>query len=278
MPFVVRLYEKTTERLLKVKDKCKELFIYYAKGYDKIKQIDCKGGRAMTENYYENCNIETETGASSDYAQWQTARDVAWQEMMERKATFFGKWMWILFLMIIPNAIHAIMTLDFVIEMFPQMTLLGSLFGLGCSIASGLILVKMSERESQYQIAGIFMIITNVINTVIEVFEVPDGWAFFIVLPTLVLGLIATYNEFMAHASVMSGIDDMMSKKWSALWTWYVRMLLCFAGSIILMLIIPLIGLVALLGAAIGVVVVSIVKIVYLYRSAKICRGYFVEQ
>ena len=180
--------------------------------------------------------------------------------------------------MIIPNAIHVIMTLDFVSEMFPQMNLIGSLFGLGCSIASGLILVKMSERESQYQIAGIFMIITNVINTATDVFEVSEGWSFFILLPALVLGLIATYNEFMGHASVMSEIDNTMSKKWRALWTWYVRILLCFVGSIILMLIIPLVGLVALLGATIGVVVVSIVKMVYLYRSAKICQGYFVEQ
>ncbi len=197
---------------------------------------------------------------------------------IQRKATFFGKWMWILFLMIIPNAIHAIMTMDFVIEMFPRMNLIGLLFGLGCSIASGLILIKMSERESQYQIAGVFLIITNVINAVIEVFDVSDGWALFILLPTMVLGLIATYNEFMAHASVMSGIDDTISKKWRALWTWYVRMLFCFVGSIVLMLMIPLVGVVALLGATIGIVVVSIAKIVYLYRSARICQGYLVEQ
>ena len=228
----------------------------------------------MAENYYENGNIEMENGAGSDYARWQTARAVAWQEMMERKAAFFGKWMWILFLMIIPNAIHAIMTLDFVIEMFPQMDSLGRLFGLGCSIAGGFILIKMSEKESQYQIAGIFMIITNVINTMIELFEVSDGWTLFILLPTMVLGLIATYNEYMAHASVMSGIDDTMSKKWSALWTWYVRMLLCFGGSIVLMLMIPLVGVVALLGATVGIVVVSIARMVYLYRSANICQGY----
>lgn len=240
--------------------------------------MQLKGGRAMAEKYYENGNIETEAGASSDYAQWQTARDVAWQEMIQRKAAFFGKWMWILFLMSIPNAIHAIMTLDFVIEMFPQMNLMGTFFGLACSIASGLILIKMSEKEFQYQIAGIFVIITNVINTATDVFEVSEGWSFFILLPALVLGLIATYNEFMAHASAMSGIDDTMSKKWRALWTWYVRILLCFVGSIILMLIIPLVGLVALLGATIGVVVVGIVKMVYLYRSAKICQGYFVDQ
>ena len=81
----------------------------------------------MAENYYENGTIETETGANSDYAQWQNARDAAWQEMIQRKATFFGKWMWILFLMIIPNAIHAIMTMDFVVEMFPRMNLIGLL-------------------------------------------------------------------------------------------------------------------------------------------------------
>ena len=94
----------------------------------------------------------------------------------------------------------------------------------------------------------------------------------------MVLGLIATYNEYMAHASVMSGIDDAMAKKWRELWTWYVRILLCLAGSIVLMLIIPLLGLVVFSSTAIGFVVVLIVELVYLYRSAKICRGYLVEQ
>ena len=45
-------------------------------------------------------------------------------------------------------------------------------------------------------------------------------------------------------------------------------------GCIIVMLIIPILGAIAILGCAIGTVVVGILKLVYLYRTAKIFREY----
>jgi len=45
-------------------------------------------------------------------------------------------------------------------------------------------------------------------------------------------------------------------------------------GCIIVMLIIPILGAIAILGCAIGTIVVSILKLVYLYRTAKIFREY----
>ena len=232
----------------------------------------------MEENYPVIRSMESENSVDLDHVRWQQARDAAWQDMHTRKASFFGKWMWILFLMIIPDTICAIIKFELITEIIPWMNTLGTWLDLICTIVSGLILIKMSEKESQYQIAGVFMIVTNIINTAIDTFEVSENWSFFILLPTMVLGLIATYTEYMAHASVMSGIDDAMAKKWRELWTWYVRILLCLAGSIVLMLIIPLLGLVVFSSTAIGFVVVLIVELVYLYRSAKICRGYLVVQ
>lgn len=228
----------------------------------------------MTENYYKDNNIGSEYSGTPEYMRWQMAAEEVRQGVIARKVPFFAKWMWILFLMVIPDSIVAILTLDFVIERLPWMQLIGGLLGLVCSVVSGLILIKMSEKEHQYQIAGVFMIITSVINTATEVFRVPESWAFFIALPTLFLGFFATYNEFMAHASAMSGIDDVMAEKWRNLWKWFVRTFLCSLGSVLLILMMPLVGLVAFLGSTIGVVVVSIGKLVYLYRSAKICRGY----
>ena len=40
------------------------------------------------------------------------------------------------------------------------------------------------------------------------------------------------------------------------------------------MMIIPILGAIAILGCAIGTVVVGILKLVYLYRTAKIFREY----
>lgn len=45
-------------------------------------------------------------------------------------------------------------------------------------------------------------------------------------------------------------------------------------GSILVMLIIPVLGAIAVIGCTIGTVVVGILKLVYLYRTAKIFREY----
>ena len=58
------------------------------------------------------------------------------------------------------------------------------------------------------------------------------------------------------------------------LWKWYIGMTLGLLGSILLMLIIPILGLLVALVTAIGTIVVSILKLVYLYRTAKVFREY----
>ena len=45
-------------------------------------------------------------------------------------------------------------------------------------------------------------------------------------------------------------------------------------GSILIIVIIPILGLLVTLAAAIGLIVVSILKLVYLYRTAKLFRDY----
>lgn len=55
---------------------------------------------------------------------------------------------------------------------------------------------------------------------------------------------------------------------------WYIGMTLGLLGSILLMLIIPILGLLVALVTAIGTIVVSILKLVYLYRTAKVFREY----
>ena len=78
----------------------------------------------------------------------------------------------------------------------------------------------------------------------------------------------------MAHSAVLSGGDNELSEKWEVLWKLYSGLFLGMLGCIIVMLILPILGAIAILGCAIGTVVVSILKLVYLYRTAKIFREY----
>ena len=78
----------------------------------------------------------------------------------------------------------------------------------------------------------------------------------------------------MEHSEVLSGDDNELSEKLEVLWKWYIGLFLGMFRCIIVMLIISILGAIAILGCAIGTIVVSILKLVYLYRTAKIFREY----
>lgn len=94
------------------------------------------------------------------------------------------------------------------------------------------------------------------------------------IIPAMIVSLVGEYNEYSAHAEVVGDVAPVLSDKWTGLWKWYIGMTLGLLGSILLMLIIPILGLLVALVTAIGTIVVSILKLVYLYRTAKVFREY----
>ena len=69
-------------------------------------------------------------------------------------------------------------------------------------------------------------------------------------------------------------LDPELAGKWRLLWKWWIGLLLGLFGCIFLALISAILGLLAILADAIGLLVVGIVKLVYLYRTAKRFREY----
>ena len=90
----------------------------------------------------------------------------------------------------------------------------------------------------------------------------------------MVLELCAAYQEFYAHAEVLEELDPELAGKWRLLWKWWIGLLLGLFGCIFLALISAILGLLAMLADAIGLLVVGIVKLVYLYWTAKRFREY----
>ena len=97
-------------------------------------------------------------------------------------------------------------------------------------------------------------------------------------IPTLVIAYVGEYQEFCAHAEVLEGADNDLSGKWRTLWKWYIGSFAALFGSILLMVIIPVLGMLAMLAAVITMVVVGILKLVYLYRTAQRFRSHRPEE
>lgn len=160
-------------------------------------------------------------------------------------------------------------------QVSPSIYMVGQILSASCYIAYAVILFRLSSEEHRYRIAGICMLIFSMIDVlVVVVFDVIDPDAMLIMLPRAIIGLIADYNEYKAHSIVLTDVDHVLSEKWIALWKRYIGCMFGVIASIALMLVVPILGGIVLIGAGIGMIIVSVMKFVYLYRTAKTFREY----
>ena len=87
-----------------------------------------------------------------------------------------------------------------------------------------------------------------------------------------VVALVGNYQEYMAHAAVTAEVDYDLSEKWKKLWTWYLLAMGALILSILLMFIV--IGVFLALAVSVAILVIGVLEVVYLYRTAKLFRVY----
>lgn len=199
------------------------------------------------------------------------------KKMIEGKAVFLGKWLWILFWLIIPSTVAGIMTNENLVSVLPGLNLPGQILQVATLLLYGGVLIKIACEDERYKTAGVCCLISagvSVLVTILSYGKETPGWTLLFTIPTMIVSLVGEYNEYSAHAEVAGDVSPELFDKWTNLWKWFIGMTLGLLGSIVLMLIIPILGLIVALVTAIGTVVVSILKLVYLYRTAKTFREY----
>lgn len=234
------------------------------------KQTGHESCSSCTNNRY--CGKRGRRDVMPDYRRRKQEAEADRREMLARKAPFMGKWLWVLFWLWIPSAIIGVLTSDVVVEAFPALATPGVILRLICNAAYGVILLRMSSECERYRLAGIFLIVPAAVNALSALVKGP--LALLILLPAAVLALVGEYQEYTAHGEVLNQINETLSEKWHTLWLWFIGIYIALIGSVLLMLIFPGLGLLVALAALIGLIVVSILKLVYLYRSAQEFRRY----
>lgn len=188
---------------------------------------------------------------------------------------FLGKWLWYYFILIIPSIVAAVFG---AFTDNPIMVLAGSIMDIAVSVLTILILVKLGSQNAKYGKAGLLqipLIITNLIKVfafVATETEVPLWYTGGIEFVAALVGLYGTYLEFKAHEEVTSFVDPTLSETWAKLWKWTVICMVVTICSAFLILI-PVLGLLIMIAGVIGLVVVSILKLIYLYRTAKLFQS-----
>lgn len=247
---------------------------------------DCELAKCVRDKGHETCDTCIFKGncgslRSRDHMPDYRRRKIEAEEMRKaavtKRAPVLAKWIWLLFWLIIPNTIGSLMTNDTITKAMPGLFLPGQILNTVCAAASGFILLKLGTEEEGYRTAGICGLIAAAVNVVVTLVNGPGesaGWTLIFTLPAAVVAMVGQYHKYMSHAAVLAGVDSELPEKWETLWKWNLALTLGIFGCIFLILIIPLLAAIALLGTGIGMIVVGILELVYLYRTAKIFREY----
>lgn len=198
------------------------------------------------------------------------------------KAPFLGKWLWILFWLVIPQSLASLLNSD-LFDSQSVFRFLGLLLQAAYLLSYGLVLLKLSSHIARYRTAGICFLVGGMINAAFSIIPVPAAgsalavWGSLIIVAGGIFLMVGEYHEYMGHSELLEGVDWELSDKWRKLWKWYIGCFIALLSSIVVITFSPFLGLLVTLAAIIGLLVVLIRKLVYLYRTAMIFRNWDAE-
>ena len=252
-------------------------------GPGKVYGGECDIAKCCSTRGYQGCEecstastcpkLKRCAGAEQDRLKKREA-DKAERHRRYESSAVLGKWLMILFwVVIVSNVINFV--LGFMEEM-PGMKLPVELVGAAFGVVYGLILLMMSKQSGCLRISGISRIICVIVNVIVLLFE-GTQIALWISLAALVPSYIAEYQEYIGYVQVTDELDEDLSRKWSVLWYWSLGGLIAMGAGLVLTIFGLMLGALAVLASSVLTIVVAVIKIVYLYRSAKMFREYVQE-
>jgi len=199
---------------------------------------------------------------------------------LDEWAPIIGKWLWLLFWLIVPGTISGFMVMEQVVEVVPALRIPGHILGFACNLAYAWFLLKLVPFGERYRTAALCTVVgTGIVHAVNLIgFGQDNPLWWLLMIPAMVISYVGSYQEFHAHAEILEGVDAELSGKWRTLWKWFIGAPLSMIGCILVMLIIPILGLLIMLAALIAMCVISIVQLVYLYRTAQRFRSHVPEE
>ena len=183
--------------------------------------------------------------------------------------------------LVVPGTIAGLMSDEALSAHWPDLASLGEILGILCSVVYGLLLLSLAKVNGGYRAAGactLFVVAAGVIVQVLggsgDPHNVERSIALILTFLSGVAALVGEYTECTSHAEVLEPVDLELSGKWRRLWKWYIGTYLGSVGSIVVVMIFGPLGLLVMLASIIGMMVVAILKLVYLWRTARTFREY----
>ena len=248
---------------------------------------DCELAKCCRERGHDTCatcnqqswcgkNRSAETMADSRLQKQE--RERAKREKLEKQVPLLAKCLSVIFWVSLAANIPGIMSNEFTVSLpvlyrTGQILLLISSLGI---VAAYFTLRKVNDR---FRKAAIYVGISLLADFVLKWItggESPS-WTLLITLPAAALSFAGKFQMYSAYSEILVPVDYELSEKWMQLWKWYIGLFIASIAGLLLTVIIPLLGLLAVVVAAIGTIVVSIMELIYLYRMMDRFRTYAKE-
>lgn len=205
---------------------------------------------------------------------------IARREGIAKRSPILGKWLWVLFWLVVPANIGSVISQEFITQWLPWLSIPGKVLVAASNILYAAVLLRISVVEDRYRTAGLCGLGSGAIQLVLAF--VLNGselslWHL-LTIPNAILAVYGKYNEFIAHSIVLQDIDNALSQTWETVWKWYIGLYGAMLGSVLITFVIPILGVLVVLAAAIGLLVISVYELVLLYRTAKLFRGFLTAQ
>ncbi len=236
-----------------------------------------------TCGFHQTCNTLRGREHMPEYRLKAIEAEKTIAAQIAERAPVLGKWIGVLFWLIIPNTIATLLANKTNPGWLSALYIPGVVLNIICSLAYGIILLRLASKEERYRIAGICMLVNAAMGVLTGVPGIAgDGWWTMIFLLIIAfVSPIAQLCEMTAHSIMLTGVDNKLADYWLALRKWYIIAYAVVLGGISGMAIpvgIPILGILIALTAVIGLAAIGIVKLVFQYITAKRFREYKIEE
>ncbi|NLT11246.1 MAG: hypothetical protein GXY06_02385 [Clostridiaceae bacterium] len=180
-----------------------------------------------------------------------------------------------LFWLFIPSVISS------VLSRIDSMLWLGTIISGVTSLAYAFVLFRLRKLDRYYDSAAklhlcssLLSILTIAILLMTLYNDLPGLFVLSLVLTLIVLiiSILETYSEFTAHSNVSSNVSNHISTEWDQLWKWYIGLIIANTVVNILPIFTSAFKVIVLILAGIGSLVIGIIRLILLYRTAKLFR------
>ena len=248
---------------------------------------DCDIARCCRERGHDTCatctqqswcgkNRSAETMA--DIRQQKQERERAKREKLEKQMPLLAKCLTVIFWVSLAVNIPAVMSNEFTVSL-PGLYRTGQILSIVLSLAITGVYFSLRKVNDRYQKAAIYLGISLLADFVLNWITGGESrtWTLLVSIPAAVLSFAGKFQLYNAHSEVLVPVDYELSEKWMKLWKWYIRLFVAIIAGLLLVVILPVLGLLAVVAAAIGTIVVAIMELTYLYRMMDRFRNYAKE-